>query len=91
MDKWWKRWRDTGRVQARPFGGGRRRALRDCGALIRAAVKRQPDRPLEELCGRVQAATGVEASPSMLCRELQRLHLPRKKSRFTTASGRRPG
>jgi len=91
VDKWSRRWRATGRVAALPFAGGRRRALRDCGAVIRAAVKEQPDISLDELGASVEATSGVTASPSMLCRELQRLNLPRKKSRFTTASARRRG
>jgi len=90
VDKWHRRWKDTGSVVALPFAGGRRRALRDCEASLRAAVKKQPDLSLEELCAQVKANEGVTASPSMLCRELQRLHLPRKKSPSTTASGKRP-
>ncbi len=90
VDKWNQRGRERGSVAALPFAGGRRRALRDCPALIRHEVQKQPDVTLAELCGRVSAATGVQASPSMMCRELQQLHLPRKKSRFTTVSGKRP-
>ena len=88
LDKWHKRWKDTGNVAALPFAGGRRRALRNCAALLRAAVKKQPDISLDELRVQVQATAGVVASPSMMCRELQRLHLPRKKSRSTTANGK---
>ncbi len=84
IDKWVKRWRDTGRVAALPFAGGRQRALKDCTAGIRAEVKRQPDVTLDELCERVEAHTGVSASRSMMSRELQGLALPRKKSRSTT-------
>jgi transposase len=89
--KWKKRWQDTGRVAALPFGGGRRRTLKGCTAVIRAEVKQQPDVTLEELCERVEAQTGVSASWSMMSRELQRLALPRKKSRFTTAPRTRRG
>lgn len=91
VDKWHKRWRETGSVAALPFAGGRRRALRDCAAFIRAEVKKQPDSSLDELCARVKESEGVAASPSMMCRELQRLNLPRKKSRSTIANGRRRG
>jgi transposase len=90
VDKWCKRQRDTGHVAARSFAGGRRRVLRECSAVIRAAVKKQPDASLAELCERVQAAHGLHASPSMMCRELHRLKLPLKKSRSMTASVRRP-
>ena len=86
VDKWAKRWRETGKVAARPFAGGRRRALRECAATLRAEVKQQADVTLDELCERVRQRDGVVASPSMMCRELQRLGLPRKKSRSTIAN-----
>jgi transposase len=89
VDKWCKRQRDTGSVAARPFAGGRRRVLQECGAMIRAAVKKQPDVSLAELCERIQATHGIHASPSMMCRELHRLKLPLKKSRSMTANARR--
>ena len=89
LDKWCQRWRETGSVAALPWAGGRRRALRESGALIRAEVKKQPDISLSELCECVTTREDVVASPSMMCRELQRLNLPRKKSRSTTASGKR--
>lgn len=90
VDKWCKRQRDTGSTAARPFAGGRRRILQACSAMIRAAVKKQPDVSLVELCERVQAAHGIHASPSMMCRELHRLKLPLKKSRSMTVNARRP-
>jgi transposase len=89
IDKWAKRWRDTGRVAALPFAGGRRRALKACAADIRAEVKQQADVTLDELCERVEAQTGVTASRSMMARELQVLALPRKKSRSMTANATR--
>lgn len=86
IDKWVKRWRDTGRVTALPFAGGRQRALKACAAVIQVEVKRQPDVTLAELCERVAAQTGVSASRSMMSRELQVLALPRKKSRSMIAN-----
>jgi transposase len=91
VDNWAKRWRETGNVAALPWAAGAKRSLRDCEPAIRAEVAKQPDATLEELCARVEAATGVRASASMMCRELQRLDLPRKKSRSTTASATRRG
>jgi transposase len=79
LDKWVKRWRDTGSVAALPCAGGRQRALKECAAFIRAEVKQQPDVTLEELCERVGAQVQVTASRSMMSRELQVLALPRKK------------
>ena len=91
IDKWVKRWRDTGSVAALPFAGGRQRTLTRCTTIIRAEVKRQPDVTLDELCERVEAQTGVSASRSMMSRELQVLALPRKKSRSATAPKTRRG
>jgi transposase len=85
IDKWVKRWRETGSVAALPFAGGRQRTLKDSTAIIRTEVKRQPDVTLDELCERVVAQTGVSANRSMMSRELRLLALPRKKSRSTTA------
>jgi transposase len=58
---------------------------------IRAAVKAQADATLTELRETIAQATGIVASPSMLSRELVRLNLPLKKSRFMRASGTRRG
>jgi transposase len=91
VDNWVRRWRETGSVAALPWAGGAKRSLRDCVPAIRAEVVQQPDATLEELCARVKAATGVHANASMMCRELQRLDLPRKKRRSTTANATRRG
>ncbi len=91
LEKWWQRWRETHSCAALPHGGGHPRALRDCEDFIRTQLQQQPDLTLEELCTRVADGIGVQASPSMMCRELQRLALPRKKSRSMIVNGgRRP-
>lgn len=89
LEKWWYRRRDTGRCAALPHASGPERTLQSCDEFIRTEVKQQPDVTLAELCERVSKAHGVSASPSMMCRELQRLQLTRKKSRSTTVNGRR--
>jgi transposase len=89
VDKWSRRWRETGKVTAKPWAGGRKRKLRGCTAAIRAEVRKQPDISVDELCERVEAATGVKASQSMMSRELARLKLPRKKRVSTPASAPR--
>jgi len=91
LEKWWYRWRDTGSCAALPAAPGPQRTLQDAEKLIREEVKKRPDATLDELCERVREATGLVASRSMMCRELQILNLPRKKSRFTTANARRGG
>jgi transposase len=89
LEKWWYRWRDTGSCEALPANSGPKRKLQDAESIIRAEVKKHPDISLAELCERVQEAKGIQASQSMMCRELQILNLPRKKSRSMTASVRR--
>ncbi len=79
LEKWRHRPRETGQTTAWPHGGGRTRTLAECAAFLRAEVKKQPDVTLAELCTRVAEAKGLHVSPSMMCRELQRLNLPRKK------------
>jgi transposase len=91
LELWLRRRRETGHCVALPHGGGRTRTLQDCERFLRAEVKQQPAVTLEELCTRVADAHGVPASPSMMCRELQRLQLPRKKRPSTTASETRRG
>jgi transposase len=90
VEKWLRRKRETGKTTPLPPAHGPTRALQDCAAVIRAEVKQQPDLTLRELCARVASIAEVEVSPSTMCRELQQLHLPRKKSRSTIASGTRP-
>ena len=87
LEKWLYRRRDSGSCAALPHASGPARTLQACEDLLRAEVKKQPDVSLAELCERVEAARGLSASVSMMCRELQLLDLPRKKSRSTTASG----
>jgi transposase len=79
VENWWRSWRVTGRTAPLPHAGGNKRILQPYAAQIRHAVKQQPDATLEELCAAVEAATCVATTPSMMCRELHLLHLPRKK------------
>ncbi len=79
VEKWLRRKRQTGEATARSQTHGPARTLRPCAKLIRAEVKKQPDLTLAELCERVARVQRVKASPSMMCRELQHLNLPRKK------------
>ena len=89
LEKWWYRWRDTGSCAALPPASGPKRTLQAAEKLIREEVKKQPDLSLVELCERVEEAKGLRASPSMMCRELKILNLPRKKSHSMTANARR--
>ena len=79
VEKWLHRKRETGKATARPHPHGPTRTLQGCAKFIRAEVKKQPDITLAELCARTAQVERVKASPSMMCRELQQLGLPRKK------------
>ena len=91
VENWTRRKRDTGSVAAFPHAGGLARVLAAHEQFLRAAVKAQPDISLDELRVRIQAELGLRVSGSMVSRELTHLRLPRKKSRSTTASGKRRG
>jgi transposase len=86
VEKLWRRWRETGSCAALPHAGGRQRSLREHEAALRKQVAEQPDATLSELCDRLTAAGAPAVSVATMCAELQRLDLPRKKSRSITAS-----
>lgn len=86
VEKLWRRWRTTGSCAALPHAGGRQRSLREHEAAIRKQVAKQPDVTLAELCERLASAGTPSVCPATMCVELQRLDLPRKKSRSTRAS-----
>ena len=89
IERWLARKRTTGSNAPLPQAGGVPRKLATAEAAIRAAVKAQPDATLQELCELVEQETKIKSDPSMMCRELARLKLPRKKSRSMPASGTR--
>jgi transposase len=91
VEKWWARWQATDSCAALPLSHGPARTLQACEPVIRAEVAKQPDVTLAELCERVAERCTVTASPSMMCRTLQHLNLPRKKSRSTIANVTRRG
>jgi len=86
IERWVARKRRTGNCGPLPHAGGVPRKLAGAEAVIRAAVKAQPDATLQELCEQVEQATKIKSDPSMMYRELVRLKLPRKKSRSMPAS-----
>jgi transposase len=89
VEKLWRRFRRSGSGAAKPHAGGKRRALQDHTDFLRRAVQTQPDATLEELREQIAAAQGPQVSAATICRELQRLNLPVKKSRSTQRSGTR--
>ena len=89
VEKLWRRWRTTGSFSALPHGGGRQRSLQEHEEVIRKEIARQPDATLEELIECLTSKGGPRVSLATMCAELQRLSLPRKKSRSTTQSATR--
>jgi transposase len=79
VEKWLHRKRETGKLTPKPPPHGPKRILQEHASFLCAQVKRQPDITLPELCGCIAHSLGIAISPSTVCRELQRLRLPRKK------------
>ena len=86
VEKLWRQWQTAGSCAAKPHAGGQSRRLRDHSETLRNAVSKQPDATLEELSDQIVEAKGPPVSRSTVCRELQRLKLPLKKSHFTPPS-----
>lgn len=87
VSTWVRAWRETGALGPKAHAGGRARTISDAGrAALRALVAEQPDATLVELAARLQARTGIVASPPRVSEALTALGLPRKKSRRTPAS-----
>jgi len=89
IERWLARKRRTGMCAPLPHTGGPARKLAGAEAVVRAAVQAQPDATLQELCEVVEKEKKIKSDPSMMCRELARLKLPRKKSRSMPANGTR--
>ena len=85
-----RRKRQTGSTDALPHAGGRQPALSEkARSFIREALQQDNDLTLDELRRRLQARHKQAVSRPTLCRLLQALGLPRKKSRSTPPSARR--
>jgi transposase len=70
-------------------GGGAPSALNDDHrAMLRAAVETRRDATLRELRGFLRAECRIDVSEATLCRELQKLNLPRKKKASSRVNGR---
>lgn len=79
-----RRHRETGSPDALPPAGGKRPALDDkARAFVHALLGQDNDLSLEELCARVARRHKKVVSRPTMCRVLQGLGLPRKKSRST--------
>jgi transposase len=81
---------ETGSPDALPHAGGRAPTFaEEERKQVPALVKDHDDATLAELCTFAAQQFQKNLSPSSLCRLLQALRLPRKKSRSTPRSGTR--
>ena len=83
VEKVLRRWRDTGHSEALEFRPGPQPMLSP--TRLEKLVLQHPDATLAELGGR------LPVSGATVCRALQRMDLPRKKSHGTPASATRRG
>ena len=82
-----RRKRETGSPDAMPHAGGRKPVLNEkAHAFLRQALEQDNDLTLDELRQRLHARHKQSVSRPTLCRLLQTLGLPRKKSRSTPQS-----
>jgi transposase len=86
--KWVQCWRESGRVAARPRGGGRRRALDEQAAWLLALAANEPDLTLAEIRERL-AERGVVVGIASIWRFLARNGLSFKKNRARHRAGPR--
>jgi transposase len=74
--------RTTGDLAPKPHAGGQKPRLDAAAqAVVQRLLDANADATLAELCTGVAAAIGVRVSVPTMCRVLQRLGLPRQKSR----------
>ena len=75
-----KRYKESGRIEAKSYSPGPAHKLKGFEQLIRKLVQEKPDATLKELCFPLQVETGINVSISTLCVELKKLNLTGKKN-----------
>ena len=74
-------YRETGKLEAKPHGGGRRAVINEERAeLLRQYLAVKPDATLAELRNYLAMQTGITADVSTVCRTLARLGYARKRN-----------
>ena len=89
VEKLVKHWRRDESIGFKIYTPGPPRVLAPYLDWIRQRIRQQPDVTLQELCTQLAEADGPPVSPSLMCREVQRLKLTFKKSRSMTVSATR--
>ncbi len=77
-----KQYKEEGHVNPGKQGTKKKAVLADSSAQLIELVAKYPDATLSEYCEYWQELYGQVISSSMMCRELQKLNLTRKKKRF---------
>jgi transposase len=76
-----RRYRETGKIEPKPHGGGAVSKLETKHLpIIKTLVDKQPDALLEELCERFTEQTTVQVGTSTMQRAVQNLKLSVKKN-----------
>jgi transposase len=92
VEKVLRQYHMTGTMAPKPHAGGPQPRVDEAThVLLRQLVRDKPDLTLDERCTRRSAETGVRVSVPTMCRALQRLGVPRTKSRSTCRSVTRSG
>ena len=80
VERYWRRYQDTGQVAARKMGGHRRSRLAAHDATLRAWIGQRPDLTLGELQQRCRKELQVRLGITALWHRLERLGLSYKKN-----------
>jgi transposase len=81
VQKMLKQYREEGHVNPGKQGTRKKAVLADYSVQLIALVEKYPDATLSEYCEYWLETMGQLVSSSMMCRELQKLNLTRKKKR----------
>ena len=82
VQKMLKQYQDQGHVNPGKQGTRKKAVLAESAAQLVALVEKYPDATLSEYCEYWLESQGQLVSSSMMCRELQKLNLTRKKKRL---------
>ena len=90
VERWWKRWLESGGRQARRIGGGRVSTLKPHEQAVLGWIAQKPDLTLEQICGRLWREKGMRLRKSALAHQLARMGLSYKKKLCAPPSSRAP-
>jgi transposase len=86
VQKLLKQKQTTGDVRPQKQGGSLKSVLHGATSKLAEMVEKYPDGTLSEYCEYWQESHKQWVSPSMMCRELKKQHLTRKKRRYEVVS-----